>query len=577
MSRNNPVIGEVDLHVDDALLAEELAERAGALLLAAARRRRGRQDRRRGVARVPAGRAGRPPARRRGAVRGEPGPGRPAHRRAGLDRRPAGRHPGVRRGRPDRLGRARRALGERGDAGLPARSRCRRAARCARPGRRSRRRPGDASGGAVRRIAVEPDPAARLCCTRWPRSSAPSWCRWARPARRSPRCCAARSTPTSTPAASTSGTRPRRSRWRGPRGCTPAAIDGSPLRYNQPDPWLPDLLVCRRWGSRTGVVGLIGRHRTTSEGRTNAMTDPQRYQLSQLRTLEAEAIFIMREVVAEFERPVLLFSGGKDSIVMLRLAEKAFCPAPHPVPGDARRHRPQLPRGARLPRPPGRRARRAAGRRERARRRSTAARCASRRTAPATGSRPRCCSTRWRSTASTRSSAAPGGTRRRPGPRSGSSRFRDEFGQWDPKNQRPELWGLYNGRHPRRRERSGSSRCPTGPSSTSGTTSRGSGIELPSIYFAHEREVVRPRRHALRASTSTCRPEAGEEVVVAAGALPHGRRRQPAPPRCASDADTVEKVIDEVAATRITERGATRGDDKVSEAAMEDRKREGYF
>ena len=153
--------------------------------------------------------------------------------------------------------------------------------------------------------------------------------------------------------------------------------------------------------------------------------------------------------------------------------------------------------------------------------------------------------------------------------------FRDEFGQWDPKNQRPELWSLYNGRvhagesirvfplsnwteldvwHYIARER----------------------IELPAIYFAHEREVVDRGRNALRASTSSCRcaPARSRSPSRCATARSATRRCTAA---VRSDADTIEKVIDEVAATRITERGATRGDDKVSEAAMEDRKREGYF
>ena len=154
--------------------------------------------------------------------------------------------------------------------------------------------------------------------------------------------------------------------------------------------------------------------------------------------------------------------------------------------------------------------------------------------------------------------------------------FRDEFGQWDPKNQRPELWSLYNGRH-----HPGESirvfplsnwteldvwhyiareQHPAADASTTRTSARWSSATACSTR-----------------STSSSGPRDGEEPFTRAGALPHRRRRVAAPPRCCSDADTVEKVIEEVAATRITERGATRGDDKVSEAAMEDRKREGYF
>ena len=152
--------------------------------------------------------------------------------------------------------------------------------------------------------------------------------------------------------------------------------------------------------------------------------------------------------------------------------------------------------------------------------------------------------------------------------------FRDEFGQWDPKNQRPELWSLYNGRI-HSGEQSACSRSRTGPSSTSGTTSRARSIELPSIYFAHEREVFE-RDGMLYAANEFMPPDGRRAVVHEHGPLPHGRRRD-LHRRGRSDADTVDEVIAEVAATRITERGATRADDRVSEAAMEDRKKEGYF
>ena len=152
--------------------------------------------------------------------------------------------------------------------------------------------------------------------------------------------------------------------------------------------------------------------------------------------------------------------------------------------------------------------------------------------------------------------------------------FRDEFGQWDPKNQRPELWSLYNGRH------------HPGESIRVFPLSNWTELDvwhyiareriaLPSIYFAHDREVVE-RDGMLYAVQRVPAAAGGRAAVHGAGALPHGRRRS-CTAAVRSDADTVEKVIDEVAATRITERGATRGDDRVSEAAMEDRKREGYF
>ncbi len=170
-----------------------------------------------------------------------------------------------------------------------------------------------------------------------------------------------------------------------------------------------------------------------------------------------------------------------------------------PFPVHARRHRAQLPRGARLPRPAGS-STSACGSWSRACRTSST-RAGSSRTREPEPARNRLQTVtllrrRSRRTASTPRSAAAAATRRRPGPRSGSSRFRDDFGQWDPKNQRPELWSLYNGAHQGAASTSACSRCRTGPSSTSGSTSRRGGIELPSIYFAHERAGVPARRHA---------------------------------------------------------------------------------
>ena len=303
------------------------------------------------------------------------------------------------------------------------------------------------------------------------------------------------------------------------------------------------------------------------------MTDPQRYQLSQLQTLEAEAIFIIREVVAEFERPVLLFSGGKDSITMLRLAEKAFHPARIPFPVmhvdtghnfqevlDFRDRRVgEL--GVQLV---------VASVQEAIDNGSVVE--------PPDGTRNRIQTpVLLDALEKHRFTAIFGGARRDEDKARAKERifsFRDDFGQWDPKNQRPELWSLYNGR------------IHDGESIRVFPLSNWTeldiwqyiereGIGLPSIYFAHEREVF-SRRGMLFGVHPYCRPRDGEEVGVRRVRY---RTVGDASLTAAveSDADTVAKVIAEVATTRITERGATRGDDKFSEAAMEDRKREGYF
>jgi sulfate adenylyltransferase subunit 2 len=303
------------------------------------------------------------------------------------------------------------------------------------------------------------------------------------------------------------------------------------------------------------------------------MTDPQRYQLSQLQALEAEAIFIIREVVAEFERPVLLFSGGKDSITMLRLAEKAFHPARIPFPVmhvdtghnfqevlDFRDRRVEE-LGVQLV---------VASVQEAIDNGSVVE--------PPDGTRNRIQTpVLLDALEKHRFTAIFGGARRDEDKARAKERifsFRDDFGQWDPKNQRPELWSLYN------------ARIHDGESIRVFPLSNWTeldiwqyiereGIGLPSIYFAHEREVF-SRRGMLFGIHPYCRPKDGEQIVVRKVRY---RTVGDASLTAAveSDADTVEKVIAEVATTRITERGATRGDDKFSEAAMEDRKREGYF
>jgi len=297
------------------------------------------------------------------------------------------------------------------------------------------------------------------------------------------------------------------------------------------------------------------------------------YRLSHLDALEAESIFIFREVVAEFERPVLLFSGGKDSIVMLRLAEKAFAPMRIPFPVM------HVDTGHNFPEVLEFRDRRVA---ELGLQLVVAsvpeALEAGLVHEPPDGMRNRIQTpVLLAAVEKYRFDALFGGARRDEDKARAKERvfsFRDEFGQWDPKNQRPELWALYNGRH------------HPGESIRVFPLSNWTELdvwhyiareklELPSIYYAHEREVV-DRDGMLYAVNEYLRPREGEKVFTA-----RVRYRTVGDATCTaavrSDADTIEKVIDEVATSRITERGATRGDDRISDAAMEDRKREGYF
>lgn len=304
------------------------------------------------------------------------------------------------------------------------------------------------------------------------------------------------------------------------------------------------------------------------------MTPPTHdYQLSQLDLLEAEAIYIMREVVAEFERPVLLFSGGKDSIVMLKLAEKAFHPAriPFAVMHVDTGHNFDEVLALRDKRVDELKVQLIVASVQEAIDAGTVCE-------PPDGTRNRIQTPVLLDALDKhRFTAIFGGARRDEDKARAKERifsFRDEFGQWDPKNQRPELWNLYNGR------------IHTGESirvfPLSNWTEldiwhyiKREDIELPSIYYAHEREVF-DRDGMLFAVHETKQPKPGEEVFTA---MVRYRTVGDASLTAAvrSEADTVDLVIAEVASTRVTERGATRGDDKFSEAAMEDRKREGYF
>ena len=299
------------------------------------------------------------------------------------------------------------------------------------------------------------------------------------------------------------------------------------------------------------------------------------YELSHLRELEAESIHIMREVAAEFENPALMFSGGKDSIVMLRLAEKAFFPAKIPFPMlhvDTGHNFPEV----------------IAFRDRRAEELGVKLIVATVDDAIAKGlgqdeTGPRASRNRLQiptlldAIEEHKFDALFGGARRDEEKARAKERvysFRDEFGQWDPKAQRPELWNLYNGRikmgeHIRVFPISNWTELDIWQYIADDK------VAIPEIYYAHKRMVFE-RDGMLLAENEFVELMDGEEPfeelvryrtvgdMTITGAVE-------------SDADTVEKIIVEVAATRKTERGATRADDRTSEAAMEDRKKEGYF
>ncbi|MHA7662572.1 sulfate adenylyltransferase subunit CysD [Mycolicibacterium sp. HS_4_1] len=297
-----------------------------------------------------------------------------------------------------------------------------------------------------------------------------------------------------------------------------------------------------------------------------------KYELSHLRSLEAEAIHIIREVAAEFERPVLLFSGGKDSIVMLHLAIKAFAPGrlPFPVMHVDTGHNFEeviATRDALV---------------EKYNLRLVVASVqedidAGRVVDNGPSRNPLQTVSLLRGIRENKFDAAFGGARRDEEKARAKERvfsFRDEFGQWDPKNQRPELWNLYNGRH-RKGEHIRVFPLSNWTEYDIWAYIGAEEIALPSIYYAHERQVFE-RDGMLLAVHEYLKPREDEPVITKTV-----RFRTVGDVTCTgcveSEASTVEEVIAETAVSRLTERGATRADDRISEAGMEDRKREGYF
>ena len=299
------------------------------------------------------------------------------------------------------------------------------------------------------------------------------------------------------------------------------------------------------------------------------------YNLTHLKELESEAIFILREVAAQFEKPVMLFSGGKDSIIMFHLARKAFHPGKVPFPlmhVDTGHNFPEtIEFRDRLMKETG------GTLIVKYVQDSIDKGTAVEETGINASRNGLQTVTLLEGLEEGKYDCAMGGARRDEEKARSKERFfshRDEFGQWDPKNQRPELWNIYNGfantgQHIRVFPLSNWTELDIWQYVLE------EGIELPSIYFAHEREVFE-RDGMLMAYSDFLKPENGEKVftekvrfrTVGDMTITGGLR---------SDAETLEQVIAEIAVARVSERGASRADDRTAESAMEDRKREGYF
>jgi sulfate adenylyltransferase subunit 2 len=305
------------------------------------------------------------------------------------------------------------------------------------------------------------------------------------------------------------------------------------------------------------------------------LTPLAKYELSHLQTLEAESIFIMREVAAQFERPVLLFSGGKDSIVLMRLAEKAFRPGRFPFPVM------HVDTGHNFPEVIQFRDKLVEQLGERMIVANVQDSIDAGRVREETG--PRASRNRLQTTtlldaiAEHGFDAAFGGARRDEERARAKERvfsFRDDFGQWDPKNQRPELWSLFNGRI-RKGEHVRVFPISNWTEMDVWQYLAQEELEVPTIYYAHNRQVFE-RDNMLYAINEHMQLMDGEVPFEASV-----RYRTVGDMTCTgavrSSASTLTEVVSEIAATRITERGETRADDRVTEAAMEDRKREGYF